>query len=114
MFDNRVSVNHRLEQGDYDLCHACRHPISERDKTSPHYQIGVSCHYCIDDKTAADRARFAQRQQQIELASEQGKHHIGLSAQEVDEARLEKAAKQAELKVRSCAGQKQRDKKNTL
>ncbi len=106
VFDNRVSVNHRLEQGHYDMCHACRRPISEQDKQSPDYLSGVSCHHCIGEKSEADRERFAQRQQQIELANEQGQHHIGLTPEEVAEARLQKAAKQAELRERSCAGQK--------
>ena len=106
VFDNRVSVNHRLEQGHYDMCHACRRPISEQDKQSPDYLSGVSCHHCIGEKSEADRERFAQRQQQIELANEQGQHHIGLTPDEVAEARLQKAAKQAELRERSCAGQK--------
>lgn len=106
VFDNRVSVNHRLEQGHYDMCHACRRPISEQDKQSPDYLSGVSCHHCIGEKSEADRERFAQRQQQIELANEQGQHHIGLTPEEVAEARAQKAAKQAELRERSCAGQK--------
>jgi len=106
VFDNRVSVDHKLEQGHYDMCHACRHPISEQDKESPDYEVGVSCHHCIGEKTEADRERFAQRQQQIQLASEQGRHHIGLTPEEVVEARLQKSAKQAELRARSCAGQK--------
>jgi len=107
VFDNRVSVDHSLEQGHYDMCHACRRPISEQDKQSPDYEAGVSCHHCINEKSAEDRARFAQRQQQIQLAAEQGQHHIGLSAEEVAQARQQKAERQAELKARSCAGQKQ-------
>jgi len=106
VFDNRVSVDHSLEQGHYDMCHACRHPISEQDKESPDYEAGVSCHHCIGKKTEADRERFSQRQQQIELANEQGRHHIGLTPEEVAEARLQKSAKQAQLRERSCAGQK--------
>jgi UPF0176 protein len=106
VFDNRVSVDHSLEQGHYDMCHACRRPISEQDKESPDYQSGVSCHHCIGEKSAADRERFAQRQQQIELANEHGQHHIGLTPEEVAEARAQKASKQAELRERSCAGQK--------
>jgi len=106
VFDNRVSVDHKLEQGHYDMCHACRHPISEQDKESPDYEAGVSCHHCIGEKTEADRERFAQRQQQIQLASEQGRHHIGLTPEEVAQARSQKSAKQAELRARSCAGQK--------
>lgn len=105
VFDNRVTVDHSLQQGHYDMCHACRRPISEQDKQSPDYEEGVSCHHCINEKTAADRERFAQRQQQIQLAAEQGHHHIGLTAEEVAQAREEKAKRLAQLKERSCAGQ---------
>jgi UPF0176 protein len=34
VFDNRVTVNHKLEKGNYDQCHACRRPITEEDKDS--------------------------------------------------------------------------------
>ncbi len=32
VFDNRVSVGHGLEPGQYELCHGCRRPIDEQDK----------------------------------------------------------------------------------
>ena len=34
VFDNRVTVDHQLETGQYDQCHACRLPISEQEKQS--------------------------------------------------------------------------------
>ena len=37
VFDNRVSVNHKLEKGSYDQCHACRLPITDDDKLSELY-----------------------------------------------------------------------------
>ena len=43
VFDERVSVGHGLEMGDYGLCRACRMPISEADKLSPLFEDGVSC-----------------------------------------------------------------------
>lgn len=110
VFDNRVTVDHNLEQGSYELCHACRHPISEQDKASADYHAGISCPNCINQKTEADRERFTQRQQQIELAEQRGQHHIGLSPEEVAAARAEKAERHAELKARSCAGQKKNAK----
>jgi len=58
VFDNRVSVNHALEKGAYDQCHACRLPITEDDKKSEKYSRGVSCPHCYDKKTEAQRARF--------------------------------------------------------
>ncbi|MEM7718658.1 MAG: rhodanese-related sulfurtransferase [Pseudomonadota bacterium] len=77
VFDGRVSVGHGLEQGLYDLCHACRRPISEADKTHSSYEAGVSCHQCISSFTDADRARFRERQQQIGLAKLRGERHLG-------------------------------------
>jgi UPF0176 protein len=78
VFDNRVAVNHRLEKGQYDQCHGCRHPITEADKQSDRYQKGVCCPGCYDSLTPDQKARFAERQKQIELARERGETHIGL------------------------------------
>ena len=55
VFDNRVSVNHQLEKGDYDLCHACRLPITESDKQSVFFEKGVSCHQCHGKLTESQR-----------------------------------------------------------
>lgn len=66
VFDKRVSVGHGLEEGDFDLCHGCRRPISQADKTDPRYEAGVSCHWCFDETKEADKARFRERQRQIE------------------------------------------------
>ena len=48
VFDNRVAVDHNLNVGSYDQCHGCRHPITEAQKSSPHYQRGVCCPLCYD------------------------------------------------------------------
>lgn len=77
VFDERVTVNHALEKGGYDLCNGCRMPISEQDKLSEHYQLGVSCHYCFDKTTPEQKARFEERQRQMTLAEERGEQHIG-------------------------------------
>ena len=77
VFDNRVSVNHALEKGSYDQCHACRLPITEDDKASEKYQPGVSCPACFDKKTEAERVRFRERERQMQLARQRGEHHIG-------------------------------------
>ncbi len=80
VFDNRVAVNHDLEQGDYDLCHGCRFPISEDDKTSDKYEEGVSCPRCADSITDDQKARFRERQKQILLAKARQHSHIGSKA----------------------------------
>ena len=79
VFDERVSVKHGLELGEMELCHACRRPISQDDKASPHFIEGVACPACYAERTDKDRARFAERQKQIALAKKRGKQHIGVN-----------------------------------
>jgi UPF0176 protein len=68
VFDERVTVKHGLTTGAYELCFACGHPIDQEDKTSPDYEIGISCPYCIEALTPERRSKFTekwrQRQQQ--------------------------------------------------
>jgi UPF0176 protein len=77
VFDNRVAVNHSLEKGIYDQCHACRRPITEDDKQHAHYEQGVSCHQCFDEYSDEHRERFRAREKQMQLARERGETHIG-------------------------------------
>jgi len=76
VFDERVSVGHGLEIGDYELCRACRIPICAADKQSEHFQEGVSCSHCHNVTTPEQKNRFMERQQQIELARERGESHL--------------------------------------
>ena len=69
VFDQRVTVNHELKQGDYNQCFACRHPLSEEDRKSEDYLPGVSCSYCIEDQTEEKRDRMEMRQKQIALSA---------------------------------------------
>jgi UPF0176 protein len=69
VFDQRIAVKPGLVEGTYDLCRSCGHPISEADKTSIHYQEGISCPYCFDHLTAEKKARQEARQRQFELAA---------------------------------------------
>ena len=80
VFDQRVSVNHQLEPGSYSLCHACGLPLSPADRELPSYREGVSCVHCLDRFSDGDRARFAERQRQMQLARERGEQHIGRPA----------------------------------
>lgn len=77
VFDNRVAVDHALQPGSYDQCHGCRHPITEEDKRSEKYMKGVSCPLCYDRLTDDQKARFAERQKQIELARQRNEVHLG-------------------------------------
>lgn len=85
VFDDRVTVDHQLQPGSYDQCHACRMPISEQDKLSSDYQTGVSCPNCCDKVSPQDKARFAERQHQIELATARGQKHIGAHSEDIQE-----------------------------
>ena len=80
VFDDRVTVNHDLEPGGYDQCHACRLPITEEDKASEQYVQGVSCPHCYDKTSAEQKARYAQRERQIQLAKTRGEQHLGNEA----------------------------------
>jgi UPF0176 protein len=77
VFDERVTVRHGLQQGHYELCRACRNPISEADKASELYMLGVSCPHCYGQKTEAQKQAFAERQRQIELAQARKQRHMG-------------------------------------
>ena len=77
VFDGRVSVDHGLEEGPHILCFACRQPLEPEDKDRPEFEIGVSCHKCIDDLTEDRKSRLRERQKQVALAAERGIRHIG-------------------------------------
>jgi len=98
VFDGRVTVDHDLNRGHYDMCHACRMPISDEDMASPHYEAGVSCPYCHDSLTEEDRARMKERQHQIELARERGEKHLGddIPGLQEQRRRLKVARKEAQ------------------
>ncbi len=77
VFDQRVSVNAALEQGEFVQCFACRRPLTQADTQSVHYVEGQSCPHCVDQLSARQREAFAERQRQIELAAARGDQHIG-------------------------------------
>ena len=72
VFDKRVAVNHQLEPGEHSLCFACGLPLAPADRQLPSYRAGVSCRHCIERFSDSDRARFAERQRQIEHARASG------------------------------------------
>ena len=77
VFDERVTVDHDLNPGEFDQCHACRRPISDEEKASEKFQLGVSCPKCYGESSPEQKARFAERQKQIELARARGRQHRG-------------------------------------
>ena len=98
VFDNRVSVDHALEKGSYDQCHACRRPISEADKASDKYRPGISCPACFDARSEAERDRYRERERQVQLALQRGEAHIGADAAQQGRQRKTRkmAARQAQ------------------
>ena len=76
VFDQRVTVKHGLEQGEYDQCYACRITITQEEMASEHYQKGVSCPHCFDKTTPEQKERYAERERQIQLAKARGEKHI--------------------------------------
>lgn len=94
VFDDRVTVNHQLEKGVYDQCHACRLPITEQDKTHQHYQKGVSCPSCFDKTSPEQRQRYIEREKQMQLAKARGEQHMG---SDVVEQLEQKRQRKAEL-----------------
>lgn len=93
VFDNRVTVNHALEKGGYDQCHACRLPITDEDKINDKYEKGVSCPRCFGNKTKNQKQRFKERQKQIELAAAKGETHLGFEVTEkIQRRKTEKLA----------------------
>ena len=75
VFDNRVSLKHKLKQGTFSICGGCRKPISTKDKRSKKYEEGVSCERCYDTLSSLQKSRFRMRQNQINLAKKAGKKH---------------------------------------
>ncbi len=77
VFDERVSVGHGLALGTYGLCRACRRPVGAAERASPLYEEGVSCPVCHGERSAAQRAGYAERHRQALLAQARGEAHVG-------------------------------------
>ena len=75
VFDNRISLKHKLKQGTYSMCSGCRTPISIKEQKSNKYEEGVSCPRCYDTLSITQKSRFRMRQNQINLAKKAGKKH---------------------------------------
>lgn len=78
VFDERVSVGHGLQPGNFTLCRSCRDPMSPEDRASPLYEHGVSCARCHGRTTDAQKAGYRERQRQVNLAGTRQQLHIGL------------------------------------
>lgn len=77
VFDNRVTVDHQLREGDLEVCPACRMPVTEEDRQSPQFELHVSCPKCFDRLTPERREGLLERARQIQLAEQRGEKHLG-------------------------------------
>jgi UPF0176 protein len=77
VFDQRVTIGHGLAPGTFELCHACRRPVSTQDLASPLYDAGVSCPACHSERTEEQRASYRERHYQETLAAARGQAHVG-------------------------------------
>ncbi|MFZ4688860.1 MAG: rhodanese-related sulfurtransferase [Polymorphobacter sp.] len=77
VFDERVSVGHGLQPGSHALCRGCRRPVSAADRASPLYVEGISCPACHTSRSDAQRAGYAERHRQEQLAATRGTAHVG-------------------------------------
>ena len=77
VFDDRVSINKKLDKGKYSQCFACRNPISEFDKKSLNYKKGVSCPHCFNKTSEKKKKSFEEREKQLFIAKKKGINHLG-------------------------------------
>ena len=77
VFDQRVSVDHDLKPGDHVMCAACGRAVDAAGRADSRYREGVSCAGCHHETTEVQKARFAERQRQFELAESRGEVHMG-------------------------------------
>ena len=61
VFDKRVSVDHNLNKGTYELCFGCRGELSQEDLQSEQYEFGICCPHCVKDLTLEKRKRLEMR-----------------------------------------------------
>ena len=64
VFDRRVGVGHGVDLGQTKMCFGCGHPLMADDLTHAYFEDGVSCAYCFEQTTDAQKARFRMRQSQ--------------------------------------------------
>lgn len=80
VFDERVTVDHRLHAGSYTQCHACRAALTPAEVADERYIAGTQCPQCCTSTSPAQRERYAERERQMRLARERGEQHLGAGA----------------------------------
>lgn len=76
VFDERVTVDHDLQPGDYTLCRGCRRALAHQDRSHDDYEEGVSCARCIASLTEVRARRLRERNHQVALAEARGTRHL--------------------------------------
>lgn len=100
VFDERVSVTHGLQVGNSTLCHGCKMPLTPDEQADARTITGVACPHCHGTISSDQRARFTERQRQIELAAGRGTPHI---AADLDQAKEMKRARLKRQREKSAA-----------
>jgi UPF0176 protein len=77
VFDQRVAVGHALAPGSHTLCHACRRAVSPADRASTLFAEGVQCPACAAERSAEQRAGYAERERQERIAAARNQAHVG-------------------------------------
>ena len=72
VFDNRVSIKNELKEGTYELCHACRYPLSKKDLKSIKYKKGLSCSRCYGTLSDSKKKSLSERNKQIKISKKRG------------------------------------------
>ena len=76
VFDNRVSVKHKLKVGTYLICGGCRMPVSLKERKSKKYEEGITCPKCWNKLSESQKERFSMRQKQILRAKKLGNKYF--------------------------------------
>ena len=77
VFDQRVTVDHDLQEGNHLQCYACRMPLKPDEAEHPHYQKGLSCHHCYGTKSEKKQQGLLMREKQIALSMKRGAKERG-------------------------------------
>ena len=57
VFDERVTINDRLEKGSYTQCFACRSPLTSNQTKSKFFEAGISCPKCVKETTVKQKKK---------------------------------------------------------
>ena len=76
VFDDRVTLDKKLNKGKYNICYACGSAITKVELMSDYFEKGISCPKCIDKTTELQKKSFQERQKQILLSQKRGTKYI--------------------------------------